>query len=101
MYTQNAVFEWDHGKAAANLAKHGVSFEEAATAFEDLYGLDGADVLHSSAEPRRLRLACTFRGRIVVVAYTARWNGNEEVTRLISARPANRRERARYQSLED
>jgi uncharacterized DUF497 family protein len=95
------VFEWDHGKAAANLAKHAVSFDEASTAFEDPAGLDGLDMLHSSDEPRRLRLAASARGRVLVIAYTIRWRENEEVTRVISARPANRRERARYRSLED
>jgi uncharacterized DUF497 family protein len=103
MYTQKAVFEWDHGKAATNVAKHGVSFEEASTVFNDSAGLDGSDLAHSSDELRRLRLAASTRGRILVVAYTMRWRGNEEViiTRIISARPANRRERARYGSSQD
>jgi uncharacterized DUF497 family protein len=95
------VFEWDHGKAAANAAKHGVSFDEASTAFEDPAGLDGADLLHSSDELRRLRVASSASGRIFVVAYTMRWREHEEVIRIIIARPANRRERARYKSLED
>jgi uncharacterized DUF497 family protein len=101
MYTQNAVFEWDHGKAATNVAKHGVSFDEASTVFKDPVGLDGLDVAHSDDELRRLGLAVSTRGRILVVAYTMRWRADEEVTRIISARPANRRERARYRSAQD
>jgi uncharacterized DUF497 family protein len=89
-------FEWDACKATANLAKHGVSFEEAATVFGDAAGLDAPDASHSAAEPRRLRLGCSAAGRIVMVAYTARRRGDEEATRIISARAASRRERARY-----
>jgi uncharacterized protein len=51
------VFEWDQKKAAGNEAKHGVSFEEAATAFFDPSGIDGEDLEHSIAEERRYRLA--------------------------------------------
>jgi uncharacterized DUF497 family protein len=51
------MFEWDNKKAAANEVKHGISFDEAATAFFDGAGLDGEDLEHSLVEPRRLRLA--------------------------------------------
>jgi uncharacterized protein len=51
------VFERDQKKAAGNEAKHGVSFEEAATAFFDPSGIDGEDLEHSIAEERRYRLA--------------------------------------------
>jgi uncharacterized DUF497 family protein len=47
------VFEWDPAKAASNRSKHGVSFDEAATAFGDPDGLDGIDALHSADELRR------------------------------------------------
>jgi uncharacterized DUF497 family protein len=50
------VFEWDARKAGANLAKHGVAFEEAATVFGDPDALDGPDIRHSSDEARFLRL---------------------------------------------
>ena len=62
------LFEWDAGKAAVNLLKHGVSFDEAAAAFSDPRGLDGEDVDHSSREPRRLRLAKSISGRVLVIA---------------------------------
>ena len=51
------MFDWDRRKAQSNWRKHGVSFEEAATAFLDPDGLDGEDLEHSESEPRRLRLA--------------------------------------------
>ncbi|MCZ6622430.1 MAG: BrnT family toxin [Deltaproteobacteria bacterium] len=91
------MFEWDPRKASANETKHEVPFEEASTAFVDPNGLDGEDVEHSSGEHRRLRLAQSALGRILVIAYTIRRRGNEEITRIISARRANRKERKRYQ----
>ena len=51
------MFDWDPRKAQRNIRKHGVSFEEAATAFLDPEGLDGEDLEHSDTEIRRLRLA--------------------------------------------
>ena len=51
------MFDWDPQKAKSNRLKHGVSFEEAATAFLDPAGLDGDDLEHSESEARRLRLA--------------------------------------------
>ncbi len=62
------MFEWDPKKAAANEVKHGISFEEAGTAFFDPEGIDGEDQEHSSTEPRRLRLARSAAGIILVIA---------------------------------
>jgi hypothetical protein len=56
------VFEWDPKKAAANELKHGISFEEAGTAFFDRGGIDGEDIEHSTTEPRRMRLARSAAG---------------------------------------
>ncbi|OGQ81381.1 MAG: hypothetical protein A3F90_12980 [Deltaproteobacteria bacterium RIFCSPLOWO2_12_FULL_60_19] len=95
------MFEWDPRKARANRLKHGVSFEEGATAFLDPDGLDGEDLEHSTAEPRRLRLAKSGFGRVLVIAYTLRRRGDEENTRIISARRASRKERKRYEAKED
>jgi uncharacterized DUF497 family protein len=89
------VFEWDAQKAAANEEKHGVSFEEGSTAFFDPLGLDGEDLEHSMHEARRLRLAKSAAGRVLVLAYTWRQHGDEE-TRIISTRPASRKEKKRY-----
>jgi uncharacterized DUF497 family protein len=95
------VFEWDPKKAALNRKKHGVSFEEASSIFEDPEGFDGEDLTHSAKESRRLRLARSSAGRVLVVAYTTRRRDHEEVKRVISARRANRKERARYQAPQD
>jgi uncharacterized DUF497 family protein len=95
------MFDWDLRKAKTNRFKHGVSFEEAATAFLDPDGLDGEDLQHSESEERRLRLAKSSLGRILVVAYTMRRRNDEEITRIISARQASRKERKKYEVEED
>jgi hypothetical protein len=95
------MFDWDPRKARSNWRKHGVSFQEAATAFLDPDGLDGEDLDHSESEPRRLRLAKSGSGRVLVIAYTIRSDENEETTRIISARRASRKERKRYEAEED
>ncbi len=92
MYVRNTVFEWDERKARANVDKHGVSFGEAVSVFDDSDGLDGADLLHSGTESRHLRLARSGAGRVLVVAYTMRGH----TVRVISARLASRKERKRY-----
>lgn len=95
------MFDWDPQKAQANQLKHGVSFEEAATAFLDPDGLDGEDLGHSVGESRRLRLAKSSTGRVLVIAYTERRRGYEEITRIISARRASRKERKSYEAKEE
>jgi hypothetical protein len=95
------MFDWDPRKAKSNRLKHGVSFEEAATAFLDQDGLDGEDLEHSESEARRLRLAKSSPGRVLVIAYTIRRKDNEEITRIISARRASQKERKRYAVEED
>ena len=86
-------FTWDPRKAAGNRRKHGVSFEEASTAFGDPLSLTVPDPAHSLEEERYLLLGQTEAGRLVVVAHRDR--GDE--IRLISARPASRRERTDYE----
>ena len=86
-------FEWDSEKAVANLERHGISFEEAATAFGDPLSITIGDPDHSEAELRFILLGMTFRGRLVVVVHTDRG----ENVRLISARLATRRERQSYE----
>jgi len=90
------MFEWDPGKAAANLSKHGVSFDEAQLVFADTQGLDGPDIQHSSGEMRFLRVGLSGPGRVLTIAYTVRRKDNVEVIRIISARPASRKEKAAY-----
>lgn len=90
------MFEWDALKAATNAAKHGVSFDEAATVFADANAMDGQDLRHSKGETRFLRLGRSAPGRILMVAYTLRGPTYGETIRIISARRASRRERDAY-----
>ena len=86
-------FAWDARKAAANLRKHGVSFGEAATAFGDPLSITIADPDHSVAEQRFILIGRSRNDHLVVVAHMERG----DTIRLISARPASRRERDRYE----
>jgi len=86
-------FEWDRTKAAANLAKHGVSFEQARDAFDDPFAIDFADDREDYGE-QRLILIGMVENRLLVVAHTIR-NDNDMV-RIISVREAEPHERRRY-----
>jgi uncharacterized DUF497 family protein len=86
-------FEWDPEKAAGNLAKHGVSFEEAATVFGDPLGRIVDDPRHSTDEPRYVLLGHSERQHLLAVMFIER----AEAIRLISARKATRRERREYE----
>jgi uncharacterized DUF497 family protein len=85
-------FEWDDAKAALNVRKHGVSFDEAATAFEDELAIDAPDEKHSDRELRRVLIGFSARLRLLTVIYTER----NEKNRLITARRSTRSEEARY-----
>ena len=87
-------FDWDPRKAATNLAKHGVAFAEAITAFRDELALVLADPDHSAIEARFVLLGLSAERRVLVVVHCLREAG--EVIRIISARPASRRERTHY-----
>lgn len=86
-------FEWDKEKAAANLAKHGVTFEEAQSVFEDPLYVDFFDPDHSFEEHRYIIIGESRQRRLLLVSYTERDN----VTRLISARDVTASERAAYE----
>lgn len=86
-------FEWHGHKAAANIEKHRVSFEEAATVFADELSLTGSDPDHSAGESRFVTFGLSAAGRLLVVAYTERG----ERIRIISARLATRSERMLYE----
>lgn len=88
-------FDWDERKATANRIKHGVTFEEAITAFDDPSALVALDPGHSSATEERTWLIGESDSGVLVVVFTVREAGN--VKRLISARRASRRERKRYE----
>ena len=86
-------FEWDAGKAARNLAKHGLSFQEAATVLGDPLSVTFSDPDHSRAEDRFITIGHTRRGRLVLVAHADRGRN----VRIISAREATARERKIYE----
>jgi hypothetical protein len=87
-------FEWDDTKNASNLAKHGVSFEEALTAFLDEHGLVMPDPDHSEDEDRFVLLGLSSSTRLLVVVHCLRESGS--AIRIISARTATRSERGQY-----
>lgn len=86
-------FEWDVDKAAINLRKHEVSFNEATTVFADPLAMLMPDPDHSVGEERHLVLGTSSAGRLLVVSHAER----SPRTRLISARPATRNERKQYE----
>jgi uncharacterized protein len=87
-------FEWDPAKAESNEQKHGVSFEEAKTAFWDEQGLLLEDPDHPSREERFVLLGMSRSLRLLVVVHTLR---RGDVIRIISARKATRHEAKHYQ----
>ena len=86
-------FEWDGGKAAANVEKHRVSFDEAVTVFYDPLAATFEDPDHSDDEGRLLTIGYSARGRLLVVSHVERG----AATRLISARRATSHERTRHE----
>jgi uncharacterized protein len=88
------TFEWDARKSATNLAKHGVAFDEAVTVFADPLARLEDDDRHSVSEQRLILLGRSSADRLLAVMFTDR--GAERV-RVISARPATRRERTQYE----
>src|SRR3984893_17290300 len=89
----------DARKAARNLEKHGVSFEEAATVFADPDALEWEDPEHSHDENRFKRLGISAEGRIVILVYSyRRMKDGKETLRIITARRASSKEREAYAS---
>jgi uncharacterized protein len=86
-------FEWYPNKAANNLQKHEITFQEATTVFGDPLALQMSDPDHSLCEERFIILGMSHRMRLLLVAYAERG----KMTRLISARQATRRERRQYE----
>jgi uncharacterized DUF497 family protein len=84
-------FEWDDAKAAANLARHGVTFEDARRAFADVFAVEREDLRQDYGERRYIWLGMVG-DRLLHVAYTMR----DQRIRIISARYAEPRERRRY-----
>ena len=86
-------FSWDENKAAGNLLKHGVSFEEATTVFGDVLSDTFPDPDHSLEEDRFVIIGSSERGKILVVAHT----DDGDLVRIISAREATHGERESYE----
>lgn len=86
-------FEWDGNKAEANLSKHGVSFDEAKTVFDDPLYIDFYDPDYSDEENRYIIIGESQQRRLLIVSYTER---NHKI-RLISAREVTKREREDYE----
>ena len=91
------LFEWEPNKARLNVKTHGVSFDEASTAFRDPLSQTIDDPLHSEHEERCVLIGQSVQGRLLVIVHTER--GDQ--IRIISARLATKRERFRYEENEE
>ena len=89
-------FVWDLDKAKINKQKHGVTFEEARTAFGDIHSQIYDDEEHSDSEERFILIGYSEQTRLLMVCHCYR-NG-DNITRIISARKANPQERRKYEN---
>jgi hypothetical protein len=87
------MFTWNEDKAANNFTEHGITFEEAATVFNDPYFIDFYDPDYSEDEDRFIIIGMSNLQRLLIVSYTERLNS----IRLISARETTRQERKTYE----
>jgi len=87
------LFEWDSTKARKNIKIHGVSFDEASTAFRDTLSLTIYDPLHSDEEDRQILIGNSYKNRLLVVVHTERG----DKIRIISARKATKNEKKQYE----
>ena len=88
------IFEWDVKKSASNEKKHGVSFEEAKSAFTDQFARLIPDPDHSEQEDRFILLGASIHSRLLIVCHCVRSNDR---IRIISARKADKQERNLYE----
>jgi uncharacterized DUF497 family protein len=88
-----ASFQWDPRKAASNLKRHGVSFQEAISVFSDPLARIFDDADHATDEQREIIIGHSARQRLLLVSFTER----EDVIRIISARKATKNERKDYE----
>lgn len=92
--SESIQFSWNENKKASNLRKHGVSFDEAQTAFDDEYALVVSDERHSDFEARQLLIGYSQKNRLLLVSFIERAANR---IRIISARLATRQERKEYE----
>lgn len=88
------IYEWDPKKATANLKKHKVSFDEAASVFTDLFALTFDDPDHSVEENRFITIGTSEKNRILFLSHA---DADDEHVRIISARRATKTEAYDYQ----
>jgi hypothetical protein len=88
------IFEWDFKKAKTNLEKHGISFEEASTAFRDPMSLTIDDPFHSGDEERLILIGMSYNSRMLVIVHIE----SGDNIRIISARKATKKERNYYET---
>ena len=86
------TYDWDSGKSQANRRKHGVSFEEAASVFQDAEALTFDDPDHSGQEPHEITIGMSTRDRVLFLSHCDRGDR----IRIISARKATSKERKQY-----
>ncbi len=86
-------FEWDREKAEGNLKRHGVTFSEASTVFNDPFSRTAPDTVHSIGEERFWTIGLANEGRLIIVSHL----DEEDVVRIISARAASSHERRSYE----
>jgi uncharacterized DUF497 family protein len=91
-------FEWDQGKAASNITKHQVSFDEASTVLADPLAKVFYDQDHSTAEIREIIVGHSILGRLLLVSFTER---GRDLVRILSARAATRKERKDHEENQD
>lgn len=91
-------FAWDPEKAQANVRKHAITFEEAATTWLDPFAIERPDPEHSEREERWLRIGASLRGALLVVWSTDREAEGRIVIRIIGARRASTKEHELYES---
>lgn len=93
------IFEWDERKDRANIAKHGIAFQLAASVFDDPFRLDDLNRVVAGEERRHVIGMAEDTLLVLFVVYTSRSKHGQETIRIISARKASRKERGRYSRL--
>jgi hypothetical protein len=88
-------FEWDPRQERRNRQKHGVGFDEASTVFADTLSITIRDPDHSDDEERWLTMGISHRQRLLVVVHID--EGEQQIVRIISARPAHPDERREHE----
>jgi uncharacterized DUF497 family protein len=88
-------FQWDARKERRNLQRHRTGFDEASTVFADTLSITIPDPDHSSYEDRWVTIGFSHRQRLLVVVHTE--EDEEQIIRIISARPADPDERREYE----